>query len=279
LKGVPFADPAASDPWSAAVKVLLLSLGGLSLFVLIAPLLVLAPLSVTDTSVLAYPIHGVSSRWYVEVLSTPRWILPFRNSVIVAFGTTILATSLGICAAVGMLLCTQQMRRPLLLVFLSPLIAPVVVLGVALSYAFGVVGIPDGLVALIAGHTLLALPFTLVCIYSVAGSIDKNVPMSAMINGATPIQTLFRVVLPLLKPGIFPGALFAFVVSFDEVVLALFLSGVDGRTLPRQIFSGVRENISPAIVAASVVMIALTCLIFAMARRLRRDRLLEAAIE
>jgi putative spermidine/putrescine transport system permease protein len=237
---------------------------------LVAPILVIVPLSFTSGTLLIYPIRGLSLRWYTDFLTNPLWVDATRNSVVIAVATTGLATFLGTLAALGLHRARGRLRPLVIGLLVTPLAVPIIVSAVAIFYFYAWVGVAQTYAGLILAHTTLALPFVVITVAATLRGFDPNVARSAASLGASPPQVFLRVTLPLIAPGVVSGALFAFVTSFDELVVVLFLASPEQRTLPRQIWSGVTENISPTILAAAVVLILVSIALMAVVEMLRR---------
>jgi putative spermidine/putrescine transport system permease protein len=223
---------------------------------LLGPLIAVLPLSFTDSVFLNYPIPGYSTRWFRELIEAESWRLSIVNSLIIGSGTTALATLLGTLAGLGL----RGTRSSLALstvrtLFLLPMVVPAVVLGVGMQLMFARYELVNTYLGVIIAHTVVAVPFVLVNVSSALQGVDARLEHAAASLGASPRTVLFFVTLPIALPGIISGALFAFATSLDEVVLTLFVAGPNQRTLARQMFASIRENISPAIVAAAAVFI------------------------
>jgi len=236
--------------------------GGAVVFFLMAPLVAILPLAFTDSVFLNYPIPGFSGRWFVELFTADAWRRSIFNSLIVGAGTTALATVLGTVGSLGL----RGKRMSLVFgfvrtVFLLPMVVPAVVLGVGMQLMFAQYGLANTYVGVIVAHTVLAVPFVVVNVTASLQGIDRRLEQAAASMGAAPHVVLRTVTLPLAMPGIISGAVFAFATSLDEVVLTLFVAGPNQRTLARQMFSTIRENISPAIAAAAFVFIAGTLIV------------------
>jgi putative spermidine/putrescine transport system permease protein len=252
----------------------------LVLLFLVLPILIIIPLSFNNGSFLVYPLDHLSLRWYREVFSNYEWIHSFRNSLIVAPLSTAIAVPLGTLAAVGLVRSHfpgQELIRSFLML---PMIVPVVILGVAAYFYFAPIGLTNNFMGLVLEHAALGAPFVVVTVTATLEGYDKNLTRAGKSLGASPLKTFFKVTLPLILPGVVSGALFAFATSFDEVVLTLFLAGPEQSTLPRQMFAGIRENISPAIAAVATILITFSILILLSLEwlRSRAQRLKDGAI-
>lgn len=243
---------------------------GFVLVFLVVPIFVPVPLSFNSGSFFTFPLAGFSTRWYQEVLGTDRWRAAIGNSLLIAFGTTVLATLLGTLTAIGLSSDRFPGRRYVMPLILSPLIVPVVITAVGAYLFYARVGLTSTYLGIIFAHTALASPFVVVTVGASLTGFDRNLMRAASISGARPVPAFFRVMLPLILPGVLSGAAFAFVTSFDEVVIVQFLASADQRTLPLEMFTGLRERLSPAITAAASLMMFLSIMLLVAAEALRR---------
>ena len=230
---------------------------GVLLFLLL-PILVIIPMSFSSSSFLAYPMPGWSLQWYDNLFNSTDWGRAARNSFIVAPLATLLATVLGTLAAVG-LARTQFWGKGLLMsLLIAPMVVPIVVVGVSTYLFFAKIGLADTYLGLILVHAALGAPFVLTTVLATLQNFNDNLVRASLSLGATPLSTFFRITLPIIAPGVISGALFAFATSFDEVVVTLFIAGPTQVTLPRQMFTGIRENITPTIAAVATLLIIFT---------------------
>lgn len=243
---------------------------GLVLAYLIVPLLVIVPMSLTSGTMLTLPTPGWSLRWYQTVLTDPRWVAALGNSLVVGFGSTILAAALGAPAAIGLAWGRFPGRAVILAIIATPIVLPIVVLGVAAFSFYASIGLAGSRLSLVLAHAGLAAPVVVTTVMASLQSFDRSLMRAAASLGARPLTAFRRVLLPIIWPGVAAGALIAFVISFDEVVIASFLTTAEQRTLPRQIFSGVRESISPAIAAVAVLLVAMSAVVLAATLLLHR---------
>jgi putative spermidine/putrescine transport system permease protein len=237
---------------------------------LIAPILVVIPLSFNSEPFFTFPLTGFSLRWYTDFFGNPEWTQAIWNSILVAVATTILATALGTLAASGLTRREMPYRGLIMGVLISPMIVPVVITAVGMYFFFGDLGILNSLFGLVLADTALAVPFVMITVTATLSNYDTSLNRAAQSLGANPFLTFRKVTLPLILPGVISGGLFAFVTSFDETVLVQFLAGPDQRTLPRQMFTGIREEVSPTITAVATVLIALAILLLIAIELLRR---------
>ncbi len=239
---------------------------------LLTPILVMIPLSFSDSSFLAYPIPGWSLKWYDNLFHSDEWVRATRNSFIVAPAATIIATTLGTLAAVGLSRADFPFKGLLMSVLIAPMVVPIVVVGVAAYLFFAPLGLADTYIGLIVVHAALGAPFVLTTVLATLTGFNHNLTRASLSLGETPLRTFFRITLPVIAPGVISGALFAFATSFDEVVVTLFLAGADQTTLPRQMFTGIRENISPTIAAVATLLILFTTSLLLVMEWLRGRR-------
>ena len=243
----------------------------LVLLFLLAPMLVVIPLSFTSGEVLTLPLPGVSLRWYEDFFTGGRWLSSTRNSLVVGLHAAAFATLLGTLAAFGLFL--SRARHRLALAALSlPLVVPAVIAGLAMYFAFAVVGLTSTLAGLILAHTVLALPYVVVTVLAALQGFDRTQLRAATSLGAPFHIVLRRVVLPQISAAVAAGALFAFATSFDELIVALFIAGPEQFTLPRQMLAGLREFLSPTITAAAVLLTLVSLLLLALHQALLAPR-------
>jgi putative spermidine/putrescine transport system permease protein len=242
----------------------------LVLLFLMAPIIAVMPLSFNAEPYFSYPMPGLSLQWYRDFFGNDRWIGALYLSLKLAVTVTILSTVLGTSAALG-LARTQLPLRPLIFgLLMLPMIVPVIIVAVAAFMFYGNLNLIGTFTGLVLAHTALATPFVVITVTSTLTAFDWTLQRAAYGLGAGPAFTFRTVILPLIIPGVVTGALFAFVTSFDEVVVALFLASAEQRTLPKQMFSGIREQISPTITAAATLQVALSVCLLIGAELLRR---------
>lgn len=244
----------------------------LIVFFLVAPLLVILPLAFTSSAFLTYPVPGWSLRWFRELFTNAVWSRSIVNTLIIASSTTALATVLGTLAALGLRARNLGLKSQIRILFLLPMVVPAVVMGVGMQALFVRLGFNSTYISVIVAHTVLAMPFVVISVSGSLAGIDSRVERAAESLGASPMRVFRLVTLPLALPGVLSGAALAFATSLDEVVLTLFVAGPNQRTLARQMFSTLRENISPAIASAAFIIIVGTVVIAAVLMLARRVR-------
>ena len=242
-----------------------LGLAVLTAFVLaflMAPLFVVVPLSFSDDPFFSLPVKIYSLRWFRDFFGSDRWMASLLNSVVTAAFTTVLATVLGTMAALGLSRPTFPWRRTITAILISPMIVPVVIVAVGDYLMFGRLGLTNTRTGLVLAHTVLAAPFVVLTVTATLATYDATLTRAARSLGASPLSAFLRVTLPAIRPGVVAGAVFAFATSFDEVVVALFMTSAEQRTLPVQMFSGIRDQINPTIMAAATLLLALSIVLF-----------------
>lgn len=273
---------------------------------LIAPILVIIPLSFNaepyftfTQKMLAFDPEGYSTRWYDALLTVgmtnpdaPRdtswwsqvwqqstWVKAAKNSIIVGFWSTILATFLGTLAALGLSRPEMPYRRLIMAILISPMIVPIIIIATGLFFFYSnpcsVIGTECGrltstYLGIILAHATLGIPFVIITVTATLSGFDQSLIRASASLGASPRVTFFKVILPLILPGVVSGALFAFVTSFDEVVAVLFIAGPEQQTIPRQMWNGIREAISPAILAVATILVVISIALLATVELLRR---------
>ena len=260
-----------TDSWRQPRRLLLLALGALTVFFLMAPTLVVVPMSFTASNALTFPPEGFSTRWYEKMVTDPQWSTGFVNSAQVAFLTAILATALGTLAALGTVRGRFPGRSAVNALVLSPLIVPVIIIAIGMFSVFVRWKIAGSVVGLVLAHTALAMPFVVVNVATSLRTIDRNLELAAQSLGAGPIRTFRRITLPLILPGVLAGGLFAFITSWDEVVVSIFLTSARFRTLPAEMWEQVRQVVDPTVAAVSTTLLAVTTTVLLLAFVVRRQ--------
>mgnify|MGYP001304365554 FL=1 len=248
-------------------------------FFLIAPLFVIFPLSFNaeqyiffSDDMLALKPEAFSLRWYEDMVYGTKnpWGLAFRNSLIIALFATIGATLLGTLAALGLSSKYMPYKALIMSILISPMIVPLIISGSALFFFLAKVGLSSSFVGIIIAHIILGTPFVVITVTATLIGFDHSLTRAASSLGSTPSNTFFKIILPLITPGVISGALFAFVTSFDEVVVVLFLAGPGQTTVPIQMWTGLREQLSPTILAVATCLIIGSVIILVLMELLRR---------
>ena len=243
---------------------------GAVLVFLVAPILTIVPLSFSAGSFFQYPLPGLSLRWYEDFFTSSFWLPALKNSLIVGTAATLLATALGTLAALGLWRARFPAQGLVLAILISPMIVPVIIVAVGTYFAFAPLGLTDGYAGLILAHAALGAPFVVITVLATLSGFDRTLTRAAQSLGASQWTTFRRVTLPLILPGVASGAVFAFAASFDEVIVALLMAGPGRRTLPRQMFAGINDNISLTIAAAATLLIAISLVLMIVVGWLQR---------
>ncbi len=246
---------------------------------LMAPILVIVPLSFnaepyftfTDGMLRLEP-DAYSLRWYREIASNAQWTRALGNSLLIGVAATLLATVLGTLAALGLASRAMPARRLAMGLLISPMVTPLIISAAGMFFFYSTLGLSQTHLGLILAHAALGTPFVVITVTATLSAFDTNLTRAAASLGAGPLRTFRRVQLPLIAPGVLSGALFAFAASFDEVVVVLFMAGEDQRTIPRQMWAGIREQISPAILAVATFLIVFAVLLLLTRRVAARAR-------
>lgn len=261
-------------------------LAWLILLFLILPILVIIPLSFNAEPYFSFTpgmLHldpdAYSFKWYREIFSNDNWLLAMQNSFVIGLCATVLAIVLGTCAAIGLSSPLMPARRFIMAILLSPMIVPLIITAAGMFFFYTRLNLAGTTAGLILAHAALGTPFVVITVNAALAGFDYSLVRASLGLGARPVYTFFKIIMPLIRPGVISGALFAFVTSFDEVVVVMFLAGPEQRTIPRQMFSGLREQINPTILAVAVLLILISgLLLFVMERlRARNERLIGAA--
>ncbi|WP_099592975.1 ABC transporter permease [Amylibacter kogurei] len=269
---------------------------------LIAPIIVVMPLSFNQepyfsftAGMLSFDPDAYSLRWYQDIFhngmaapdavvgwwsdmwNNAQWVRSVRNSFFIGIMATILATTLGTLAAIGLSRPEMPYRRAIMALLISPMIVPLVIIASGMFFFFSDMSLPGyerGLaksyLGLIIAHAVLGTPYVIITVTATLVGFDQSLARAAANMGASPVRTFFKVQMPLILPGVISGALFAFITSFDEVVVVLQMADVKQRTIPRQMFSGIKEQISPTILAVATILVILSIILLTVVELLRR---------
>ena len=270
------AKPALGPLGARAARLALTAFCALVLLFLIAPLLVIVPLSFNaepyftfTQGMLRLDPDAWSLRWYRSVAEDPEWHRALANSLLIGVAATALTTVLGTLAALGLANPAMPGRTAVTALLISPLITPLIISAVGMFFFYSAVGLAQTHLGLILAHATLGAPFVVITVTAALAGFDSTLLRAATSLGAGPWTAFRRIQLPLIAPGVVSGALFAFATSFDEVVTVLFIGGLEQRTVPRQMWSGIREEISPAILAVATFLFVLALLLMAAVEWLR----------
>jgi putative spermidine/putrescine transport system permease protein len=250
---------------------------GLIFFFLLAPILVMIPLSFNaqpyftfSREMLTLNPDGYSLRWYRELFNSQSWMQSIRNSVFIGLAATVLATSLGTLAALGLSRSQMPGKALIMGILISPMIVPLIISAAGMFFFYSSVGLANTYLGVILAHAALGTPFVVITVTATLVGFDQSLIRAAANLGASPTRTFFKITMPLILPGVISGALFAFITSFDEIVVVLFVAGVEQRTIPREMWSGIREQISPTILAVATILVLISIALLTTIELLRR---------
>jgi ABC-type spermidine/putrescine transport system permease subunit II len=227
-------------------------------------------MSFSPKRILEFPPEGFSFKWYASYFTNAQWIGATLRSFRVALGVSFLSTVLGVLAAFGLIRGRYRGKGLLMAFILSPLIVPVIIKAVSVYYFFNKLHLVGTELGLVLAHTASGIPYNVIIIASTLVNLDETLEKASMNLGANRIQTFFRVTLPLIRPGLVSAALFAFISSFDELIIAIFISGVKAITLPKMMWDGIRFEVNPTLTAISSILILLSTVLLLSSEYLPR---------
>ena len=250
---------------------------GLIFFFLIFPIIVIMPLSFNaedfftfTPKMLAFDPDGYSLKHYVDFFTNPDWQQALWNSVTIAPVATILATGFGTVAAIGLSQSHVPFKSAIMAILISPMIVPLIISAAGMYFFYSRIGLQGTYWGVVLAHAALGTPFVIITVTATLVGFDRSLTRASASLGANPVTTFFKVQMPLIMPGVISGALFAFITSFDEVVVVLFLGSASQKTLPWQMFTGLREQISPTILAVATLMVVISIILLTVLEMLRR---------
>nr|WP_133489616.1 ABC transporter permease [Aliiroseovarius marinus] len=250
---------------------------GLIFFFLIAPIVVVIPLSFNSQDfftftkeMLSFDPAGYSLKHYRDFFGNPDWQDALWNSIKIAPAATLLSVSLGTLAAIGLSQPHVPARRAIMATLISPMIVPLIISAAGMYFFYSRIGLAGTYWGVVLAHAALGIPFVIITVTATLVGFDRSLTRAAANMGADPVTTFFRVQMPLILPGVISGALFAFITSFDEVVVVIFVGSAKQQTLPWQMFTGLREQISPTILAVATILVAISIALLTTVELLRR---------
>ena len=250
---------------------------GLIFFFLMAPILTIIPLSFNTENfftftpgMLAFEPEAYSLKHYVDFFTNPDWQQALRNSVLIAPMATLIAVSLGTLAAIGLSQSHVPFKGTIMAIMISPMIVPLIISAAGMYFFYSRVGLQGTYWGVVLAHAALGIPFVIITVTATLVGFDRSLTRAAASLGANPVTTFFRIQMPLILPGVISGGLFAFITSFDEVVVVIFVGSAGQQTLPWQMFTGLREQISPTILAVATILVVVSILLLTVVELLRR---------
>ncbi len=235
---------------------------GIILAALTAPILIIFIMSFTSVSYFQFPPPGFSTKWYQTFFENSAWIESLYRSMKIAFFTTVLATIIGTIAANGVIRLHFPGKRLFMGLMIAPMIIPVVIVGIALYRFFAPIHLTGTITGIVLSHTVLAVPIVFVTVLASLKGMDRNLELAAMGLGSTPMNAFFKVTVPFIRPSLFSGALFAFLISLDELVVTIFLAGPTTKTLPVKMWEDLRTQVEPTVAAISSILIISIIIIY-----------------
>ena len=214
--------------------------------------------------------NAEGAAWWADMWANAQWVRAMKNSFIIGIASTLIATALGTLAAIGLSRAEMPYRGTIMSILISPMIVPLVITAAGMFYFYSQVKLSQTYLGVILAHAALGTPFVIITVTATLVGFDNSLVRAAASLGANPVRTFFKVQMPLIIPGVVSGGLFAFITSFDEVVAVLFLAGPEQRTIPRQMWSGIREQISPTILAVATILVIISIGLLTAMELLRR---------
>lgn len=257
--------------WRSPHRLALMALGVATVIFLVGPMLVVIPMSFTGAQILSWPPEGFSLQWYAKMIDDPQWSRAFVNSMQVATLTAIVSTILGTLAALGIVRGRFPGKGLVNALVLSPLIVPVIIIAIGFFAFYSIVRLTGSLPGLVLAHTALAVPFVIINVGTLLRTMDRTLELAAASLGANPWRTFWRVTFPIILPGVVAGALFAFITSWDEVVVSIFMTSTRFRTLPVEMWEQVRQVVDPTVAAVSTTLLAVTSTLLVLVFVVRRQ--------
>ncbi|NYS24981.1 ABC transporter permease [Rhodobacteraceae bacterium 2376] len=246
-------------------------------FFLLAPILIMIPLSFNaqpfftfTREMLTLNPDGFSLRWYQDFLESASWRRSIQNSFLIGIAATIISATLGTLAALGLSRSEMPAKGLIMGILISPMIVPLIISAAGMFFFFSSINLAQTYLGVILAHAALGTPFVVITVTATLVGFDHSLTRAAANLGASPTRTFFKITMPLILPGIISGALFAFITSFDEIVVVLFVAGVEQRTIPREMWSGIREDISPTILAVATILVLISVALLTVVELLRR---------
>lgn len=273
MSGLPIYASPLQRVWYYALRVFC----GLVFFFLIFPILVIIPLSFNPLPYFTFTremimLDPAGYSWinYQDFFTNPEWQRAVKNSFLIAPAATLLSTVLGTLAAIGLSRPHVPFRRSIMAIMISPMIVPLIISAAGMYFFYSRMGLQGSYIGVVLAHTALGIPFVIITVTATLVGFDTSLTRAAASLGAGPLRTFLKIQAPLIMPGVVSGALFAFITSFDEVVVVLFVGSTAQKTMPWQMFIGLNENLSPTILAAATLMVILSIALLATLELLRR---------
>ena len=259
--------------WALAMRLMraaILGIAGLALLYLILPTFVIVPLSFSSKTYLSFPPPGWSLQWYLELWAQKNYLTAFSNSIKIGVVAAALATVLGTLAALGIVRGRLRAMRPLSALIIAPLMLPQIILAIGMFPILAKFGLIGSYLGVILGHTIVCTPLVFITVSASLRGYEESYELAAMTLGANWWQSFRYVTFPMIKLGMLVGAIFAFSFSFDEIIIALFLTDFETFTLPKQLYDELRYQMKPTIAAASTFVIVISLLLLTTVALIQR---------
>ncbi len=241
------------------------------MLLLVLPTFIVIPMSFSDSQYLAFPPEIWSTRWYEEYFGSSRWMRATFTSVYVGVLTMLVAPPLGVMAAYALFVSGHKAARAVFMLLITPMIVPVILIAIGTFYAYGRVGLNNTIMGLVLAHTAMATPLVMIIITAALRSYDLNQENVARSLGATRAKAFFLITLPQIKFSVVTAALLSFLTSFDEVIIAIFVSGGVNATLTKHMFSALRDFIDPTIAAISTIMVLVSSVLLLLTQFINKS--------
>lgn len=258
--------PASETQITHRARLWLYSVAGLVMIFLVVPTLIVVPMSFSASQYLEFPPRTWSLRWYDAYFASSSWISATVVSLKAGFLTALVATPLGTLAAYGLFASRFRLAGLIYVALITPIIVPVILVGIAVFYAYVQLKLVNSLIGVVLAHSMLAIPLVMMIVSSALKSFDLNQELVARSLGANRAKAFLQVTLPQIRFALITGAVLSFLTSFDEVIVAMFVSGGANSTLTRNMFNALRDQIDPTIAAISTIMIVITSLMLAVSQ-------------
>lgn len=231
------------------------------LTLMILPVLIIIPLSLSSSMAFEFPPPSYSLKWYENFLENDQWTDGFIRSIIVAIFTSIIAMVIGTMASLAIDRLEFPGKKIFMNLMIAPMVVPLVIVGIAMYHSFSFYKMTNTLTALVLAHSIIAIPIVVITVSAKLKGLDRNLELAALSLGSNPIGVFFKITLPLIRSSVVAGALFAFITSLDEVVVSIFVSGATTKTLPVVMWENMRTQVDPTIAAVSTILIVCTFIV------------------
>lgn len=260
--------PATDTQITHGRRLWLYVLAAIIMLLLVIPTLIVIPMSFSASQYLEFPPSEWSLRWYEEYLGSRKWMRATATSFQVGFLTMLVATPLGVMAAYALFVSKHWATRAIFLLLITPMIVPVILIAIGTFYAYGRMGLNNTIAGIVLAHTALAIPLVIIVVTAGLRSYDLNQEQVARSLGATRLKAFFLITLPQIRFSVITAALLSFLTSFDEVIVAIFVSGGANATLTKHMFAALRDYIDPTIAAISTIMVILSTVLLLLTQYL-----------